>query len=73
MSSETQTAKNVGTLRAEWSPANCAFLVMFGDARCGIGMDNRAIFNTREELRIAVTACGLVLLDSGAIVMPEDA
>ena len=51
------------SMRAVWSPVNLAFLVLFGDAPCGIGPEGRILFGTREELRSVVEACGLRLTD----------
>jgi hypothetical protein len=62
-------------LRAVWSPANCAFLVLFGHDEpqpCGIGPDSRTLFGTREELARVVESCGLMLTKANGIVRPED-
>lgn len=60
-------------LRATWSRVNCAFLVTFGSALCGIGPDSRSFFPTKESLDRELASLGLVRRRDGTIVVAADA
>lgn len=52
-------------LYAAYLPVNQAYMTFFGvgdptkDARCGIGAENRFLWNSIVELLVELSACGL--------------